>query len=429
MTKRAHDGRILLVTSSYPRWPGDAATPFVHHLAQDLRALGWDLSVLAPHAPGALRDEVLDGVPVRRFRYFWPESLENICYDGGALVKLRNNRWNLMRIPFLVAAQWGAILSCAARRRVALVHSHWLLPQGFTVALSAGLWRPHLTTVHGGDVFALQGAISRACKRFVIRRADTVTVNSTATRAAVERLSRKYRELIRIPMGASLQTDDDPAGVEELRNRFRRGGGPLLVFVGRLVEEKGIGDLLEAIAQLQTTLPDVTALVIGDGPARARFEQQAERIGIAERVLFRGWLTPGEVFRHLRAADIFVGPSRPAPDGWVEAQGLTLNEAMLAGVPVVASAIGGITDAVRDGETGLTVSPGTPVQIASAVRRLAGDPALAARLAAAARALALREFTREVCARRFSAMYTRLTGFAPAAASGVAALEKVEIGE
>lgn len=130
-------GEVLFITSSYPRWPGDATPPFVHHLAQDLRALGWNVHVLAPHAPGAARDEVMDGVPVHRFRYFWPESLQTVCYDGGALVKLRNNRWNFTLIPFLVVAQWLAVQTRVIRRKTVLLHSHWLLPQGFTAACAA----------------------------------------------------------------------------------------------------------------------------------------------------------------------------------------------------------------------------------------------------------------------------------------------------
>ena len=424
MNAPMRDGEVLLVTSSFPRWAGDATTPFVHHLAQDLRALGWDVRVLAPHAPGAACNEILDGVPVHRFRYFWPESLQTVCYDGGALVKLRTNRWNYTRIPFLVLAQWLAILSRVIRRKVTLVHSHWLLPQGFTAALSAGLLGiPHVTTVHGGDVFALQGAISRICKRLVLRRADAVTVNSSATLAAVVRLTRSTRELVRIPMGASANGVGDAAGVRRIRARFRRGDGPLLVFVGRLVEEKGVGDLLDAVALLRSSRPGVSLLVVGDGPHRASLEQQAARLGIDERVEFCGWLAPDHVRQHLCAADIFVGPSRPAPDGWVEAQGLTLIEAMLAGVPVITTSIGGIADAIRDGETGLAVLPGSPRQIAHAINRLTGDPALAGRLSRAARELALREFTREVSASRFSGLYARLCD------RGAVAREEKEIRE
>lgn len=410
MSAGPRNGEILFVTSSYPRWHGDATTPFIHHLAQDLRALGWDVHVLAPHAPGAAHEEVLDGVPVHRFRYFWPESLQTVCYDGGALVKLRGNRWNYTRIPFLVIAQGFAILARVIRRKVLLLHSHWLLPQGFTTASIARLAGvAHITTVHGGDVFALRGGVSRACKRFVIRQADVVTVNSTATQAAVDALTRDSRALVRIPMGATVHAEDPEAESAALRARWRRGGGPLLVFVGRLVPEKGVGDLLDAVHQLHASTPDVTALIVGDGPERALFEQRARELGIAERVAFCGWLPSTQVQVHLRAADIFVGPSRPAADGWVEAQGLTLIEAMLAGLPVIATALGGITDAIHHGETGLVVTPAAPVEIAAAIRRLIADPGLAARLGIAARELALQEFTREICARRFSELYARLT--------------------
>lgn len=429
MTSPGRRNEILLVTSSFPRWPGDASTPFILHLAQDLRALGWNLHVLAPHAPGAARCEVLDGVPVRRFRYCWPESLETICYEGGALVKLRRNRWNIARVPMLVVAQWWAILGGVLRGRVALVHSHWLLPQGFTATLAAGLLgRPHVATVHGGDVFALRGALSRACKRFVIRLADAVTVNSSATEAAVNELCSAGRELLRIPMGAAEPACGDAPEVAGLRSRYRRGTGPLLIFVGRLVAEKGVDDLLRAIALLRPGLSDIAALIVGDGPDRALFERQAAALGVADRVIFCGWLPTADVGRHLRAADIFVGPSRPAPDGWVEAQGLTLVEAMLAGLPVIATASGGITDMIRHEETGLTVVPHAPAEIAAAVRRLVADPDLAARLSASARTLALRDYTRAVCARRFSALYGRLLGSEPPD-SAAAALEEVEIRE
>jgi glycosyltransferase involved in cell wall biosynthesis len=287
-----------------------------------------------------------------------------------------------------------------------LVHSHWLLPQGFTGGLAAKLLgRPHVTTVHGSDVFALRGAISNCFKRIAVWLADAVTVNSEATRAAVQRLAPRADKLVRIPMGATAS-----AGAIVDRN----GAGPVLAFVGRLVPEKGVSDLLQSVKLLADSAPQVAAVVIGDGPARADLEAEATRLGIAHRVRFAGWLSQDGVQRELRSADIFVGPSRPAADGTLEGQGLALAEAMLAGLPVVASAIGGITDAVRHGETGLLVSPGRPQEIAEAVRRLVADRDFASRLAVAARAFAAAELTREVSARRFAEVYARLTG-APAA--------------
>jgi glycosyltransferase involved in cell wall biosynthesis len=396
-------GEVLFVTSSYPRWPGDATTPFVHHLAQDLRALGWDVHVLAPHAPGAAREETLDGVPVRRFRYLWPASLETVCYDGGALAKLRANRWLILRVPFLVLAQWLVVTRHLLRRRVALVHAHWLLPQGLTASLAAAmLGSRRLVTAHGSDVFALRGALSRYCKRLALRLADTVTVNSTATAAAVAALAPDACRVERIPMGAT------GAAVSASRDRSGALDGPVLVFVGRLVPDKGVADLLRAVRRLRERFPGAVAHVIGDGPERASLEREARELGIAGCVHFLGWLSQDEVQRQLRSADIFVGPSRPGEDGTLEGQGLALAEAMLAGIPVVATAVGGIPDAIRDEETGLLVPPGRPDAIAQAVCRLLDDRELAGRLAGSARALAQAEFTRAVSAERFSALYTRL---------------------
>jgi glycosyltransferase involved in cell wall biosynthesis len=383
----------------------------VHHLAQDLRALGWNIEILAPHAVGAARDEILEGVPVHRFRYFRPASLQKLCYDGGALVKLRTNRWLFALVPFLVVAQWLAVLRYIWRRDIGLVHSHWLVPQGLTAGFAAALMRrPHVATAHGSDVFALQGWLMRTCKRMAISLADCVTVNSEATRRAVSRLTSRTDKLVRIPMGATQETALDPVAIAGVRQKYRQGAGPLVAFVGRLVPEKGAADLLQAVANLRPTLSGIAALVIGDGPDRSRLEELARTLGIEDAVHFSGWLAPDLVRLHLLASDIFVAPSRPASDGTLEGQGLAVAEAMLAGLPIIATSTGGLVDAIRHEITGLIVDPGRPDQIATAIHRLGRDSVLASRLSGAARELARAEFTREVSARRFSATYARLTG-------------------
>lgn len=183
-------GRVLLLTSNFPRWAGDATTPFVLHLAQDLREFGWQVDVLAPHAPGSALEETLDGVAVRRFRYLWPASLQSLCYRGGALVNLRRSRSRFLQVPPFVLAEWAAALRRLATGRYGLLHSHWIVPQGFTGVLAARpLGVPHVATVHGGDVFALNGRLLSGFKRFALRGADAVTVNSSATLDAVERIA------------------------------------------------------------------------------------------------------------------------------------------------------------------------------------------------------------------------------------------------
>lgn len=407
--EKHHAGRILLVTSSFPRWEGDSTTPFVLHLAQDLQALGWTIEVLAPHAPGARRRETLSGVIVRRFRYLFPEAQQTVCYQGGALINLRKNRANLFKLPVLVICEWLNVVSLIAGHKFDLVHSHWVLPQGFVGVLATRLFSiPHVITVHGGDVFGLQGVFLTALKRFAFRRATAVTVNSSATNTAVGQIASKLENISLIPMGVTSTEQSNNIDPSVLRKRFVRKDGPLLIFVGRIVDEKGVGDLLHATSMLTRNLPDTTTMIVGEGQDREKMERLSETLGLSDRVKFVGWVRPEEIHSYFSAADIFVGPSKTASDGWVEAQGLTFVEAMLARIPVIATDVGGIPDTVQHEKTGLLVKENSPKEIAAAVERLVRDPDLTARLIEAGQKLALENFTREASAQKFSELFRKL---------------------
>lgn len=399
-------GRLLVVTSNYPRWAGDSTTPFVLDLTRNLVEQGWGADVVAPHAPGAARDETLDGIPVHRFRYLRPERAQTVCYQGGALVNLRQKRSNLLKLPALVVAEWATVVRRLRAGHYDAVHAHWALPQGF-VGVLATRRVPVVVTVHGGDVFALDQAPLRAAKRLAFQRAAAVTANSSATERAVLGLAHP-RRLERIPMGITVDPLVDDAVVERLRAAHRAGAGPLLALVGRVVAEKGVFDLLDAVDRLRVDLPDTRAVVLGEGQDREAAEARSAALGLTGHVHFAGWVEPGQVPAWLAAADVVVAPSATAPDGWAEAQGLSILEAMAARRPVVATDTGGIGDVVEHEATGLLVGEGRPDELADAVRRLQADPALATRLAEAGRARAVGGFSAEASADAFSALFTEL---------------------
>lgn len=399
-------GRILCVTSNFPRWPGDSTTPFVLHLAQDLQQLGWRVDVLAPHAVGAAVRETIGGVRVERFRYLWPSSLETVCYHGGALINLRRSRSNHLKLPALVASECLNLAHRLIGGKYDLLHSHWILPQGFNGILTAGLLGiPHVTTVHGGDIFGLRGALLTMFKRFALRYADAVTVNSSVTERAVTEIAPNIKELHRIPMGVSTHVEKTSPSSVELRNRYRRGNGPLLVFVGRVVEEKGVEDLIKAVDILLPQFPDISGVIVGEGQDRYKYEAMSETFGVSDQVIFTGWVEPNVIPAYLAAADIFVGPSREASDGWIEAQGLTFIEAMVAKTPVIATRVGGIVDSVRHEETGLLVNERSPDEIAKAIERLVREPSLADCLRERGYKLAVNEFSRTFSAKSFSDLF------------------------
>jgi len=160
---------------------------------------------------------------------------------------------------------------------------------------------------------------------------------------------------------------------EELRAAFGLEGNAL-VFAGRLGPQKALGTALEALVDV----PDATLTVVGDGPERAALERRARELGLDGRVSFLGSMGRGQVLRLFRAADASVLSS-----AW-ENFPHTVVEALAAGCPVIATAVGGVPEVVRDGENGLLVPPGDPAALGAAIARFFGDDELRARLAAAA---------------------------------------------
>jgi len=403
-------GRILALTSNFPRWSGDSTTPFVLHLCQQLQKIGWQVDILAPHARGAARKETIGGVSVERFQYLWPSAWQTVCYQGGAMVNLRKNKANYLKLPFLLFFELLALRRKLSAGKYDLLHSHWILPQGFVGRLAASsLSIPHIITVHGGDIFGLRGRLLRRAKRFALLGADGITVNSSATETAVRELVAKDLLLERIPMGIELQqTAEMSDKVNELRGLYKKNSGPLLIFVGRVVEEKGLADLLAAIRMLLADSMEVNLLVVGEGQDKTAMEQLTSDFGIVSNVYFAGWQPSELIPNYLTAADIFIGPSRTAENGWVEAQGLTFIEAMMVGTPVIATRVGGIVDSVRHEQTGLLVDERSPAQIAQAIKRLFADPQLAKRLSVNGRKMVEENFSQESSAKAFDALFSRI---------------------
>jgi glycosyltransferase involved in cell wall biosynthesis/phosphoheptose isomerase len=206
-----------------------------------------------------------------------------------------------------------------------------------------------------------------AIERDIVRRVDEIVATCTDEVFELVRLGASRTKLAVVPCGVDL-TLFDPEGPRERRRR----GYLRLLCVGRLVERKGIGNVIEALAELSGV-----ELVVAGGPPSGRLDGDSEvqrlraiakRCGVADRVDLRGRVEHADLARLLRSADAVVC----AP--WYEPFGIVPLEAMACGVPVVASAVGGMIDTVVDGVTGVHVAPRDPERLAAALRDLLGHP-------------------------------------------------------
>jgi glycosyltransferase involved in cell wall biosynthesis len=381
--------RLLVLTSTFPRWKGDTEPRFVERLSYEL-AGSFDVVVLAPHCRGSTREETMtrDGrsIEVRRFRYF-PEKMETLAYDGGMLSRVRRNPLRLLILPFFLGAQAVAVLRLQRELDIAAVHAHWIVPQGFVTAVLSVLMRrfpPVVVTSHGGDLYALRGSVLRGVKRWVLSRASAVTVVSNAMRDHCEQHGLVPGKAIVRSMGVDLKREFTPGNPDSPREG--------LVFVGRLVEKKGLEYLLEALAILAPEYPQLALTVVGDGPLRDGLVELANVRGVSDRVNFVGSVVNEEVPAYLRAAAISVMPSVVAASGDQEGLGLVAVEAQGCGCAVVASDLPAVRDAVVDGQSGLMARPGDAAHLAEQIKTLLDNDELRESLAASGRRRAVKKF-------------------------------------
>ncbi|WP_411885145.1 glycosyltransferase [Polaromonas sp. YR568] len=398
--------RVLVLTSTFPRWQGDSEPPFVFELCRRLKDK-FDVLVLAPHADGTERFEKMDGVEVIRFRYF-PPRWEKLAYQGGILANLKQSRWRFCLLPFFFAAQIMALLRILRCQRIDLIHAHWLVPQGLSVVMAGVVTRripPMVCTSHGGDLLGLNGWPLTSIKRWVIRRSSRFTVVSKAMTDFALSLGARPGQLHTISMGVNAQTlfMPDPAVV--------RADNELL-FVGRLVEKKGIAVLLDAMPEIIRRQPGTCLRVVGSGPMGDALEQQVHRLGIAHAVTFTAALPNSDLPGLYRRATVFVGPSIITDQGDQEGLGLVLVEALACECPVVASDLPAIRDVVIHGETGLMVAQKNPAAVAGAVIRLLAEAGLRTQMARNGRQHVMRHFDWDGVAARYGRLFDELDGAA-----------------
>jgi len=272
------------------------------------------------------------------------------------------------------------VIRAVKRERPDLVHTHPVHGDVYGAVAGSTLRLPYVSTRHNDDRYLL--GPFRYVDRAFARPARRLIAISDAVRRFLEQAGHAPEKLVTIrygldaPPSAPAQVTPEAAGIP--------AGVPLLVAVGRLIEQKDHPTLLHAFARVHGKHPEARLAILGSGPLESATRALAHELALDDVVVLPGRQEPGD---WLARADVFVHTSR-----W-EGFGIVLLEAMLASLPIVATSVSAVPEVVADGETGVLVGEGDVDALAAVRDELLGDPERARRLGAAGLERARNEFS------------------------------------
>lgn len=350
--------RLLVLAWEFPPVTIGGLSRHVYDLTRYLAGMGWEVHVVTMEAPGAAYEDVVDGVYVHRVHVMQP--------DGGEFV-----HWAFQLNLMMIDTCKNLIESGLT---FDLVHAHdWLVC--YTAKTLKQLYHlPLVATIHATEHGRNQG-IYTDLQRYIHNlewrltyEAQRVIVCSSAMRREVETVfSLPSDKIAVIPNGVEPKMLQPSAACDITPEPYALQNERVVLFVGRLVREKGVHILLQAATDILGEFADVKFLVAGQGPAREDLENLAGQLGLGEKVLFTGFVTDEERNRLLRIASVAVFPSLYEPFG------IVALEAMAAGTPMVVSDVGGLADVVEHNRNGLKAYPGDAHSIATQVKDLLRD--------------------------------------------------------
>lgn len=387
--------RVLMLSWEYPPLLVGGLGRHVHALAEGMARAGHEVTVLTRHADGAGFDEVVGGVRVVRVA----EDPPLFPFETELLA------WAMAFNHALTRAG----LNVVADDPPDAVHAHdWLVAHA-AATLKHHLRAPLVATVHATEAGRHQGWLPGPMNKAIHSVEWWLTYEARRVVSCSEYMRWEVTRLFDLPpdkmdvVPNGIRADGwrpDPARGAAIRARYG-GTGPLLLFAGRLVYEKGVHDLLRAMPRLRRRYPGIRLVVAGAGPLDESLKQQARQLRLGRSVAFAGFVGDEELAALAAAAECVVVPSLYEPFG------LVALEAAAVGTPVAAADVGGLRELVVQGQTGLRFPAGDVAGLADAVTALLSDQVLARRLGRAARARAAADYSWDQIADRTVEVYER----------------------
>jgi len=256
-------------------------------------------------------------------------------------------------------------------------------------------------TSHGADLFSLKGSFFIWLKKLVFSNVSVSTVVSRAMYDYAIQIGADPVNLSIIPMGVDLKKRFVP--------RKKKKKGETLLFVGRLVEKKGLQYLIEALPIIQDYFPRATLHVVGDGPEKIELENQTRRLAVARYVRFYGALGQEKLPEYYQMADVVVFPSVIAKDGDQEGFGLVLVEALGCECPVVVTDLSAMQDIIENGKTGIVVPQKNVDVMAEKIIYLLNNPDIGRSLGEKGRDYVMKQYDWDHIVQQYTVLFSSIS--------------------
>ena len=361
--------RVLMLSWEYPPRIVGGIARHVDELSRALARAGVEVEVLTAHHPGAA---VSEEVPVGPGRV-------RVLRAGASPLNALDFVCDIHQLDFSLLAR----VLAEGKARYDLVHGHDWLVAFAARTLKYGWEVPLVATIHATEAGRNQGVRTpmqqyiHSVEWLLTYEAWRVICCSEAMAGEIEGGLNVPRDKLRVvPNGVDpgrMRCEDSAEALEAFRKRWARPEERIVLFVGRLVKEKGVEELIEAMPEVLAARPEAKFVVAGGG-WYGHLRDRANGLGVGHKVAFAGFVPEEDLPRLYAVAEVAVYPSLYEPFG------IVALEAMAAGVPVVTSDIGGFREVVRHGRTGIQTWANNPHSLAWGIKEMLSDRRLAGRL-------------------------------------------------
>ena len=388
--------KVFSLATNYPESPISNRPKFVHILNKELVKLGVDIKTITPHTKNSLTREIMDSVRIRRFMYL-PENhelppisiIEAVAKSKSSFIKVL-----IMIVIFFIITFFECL-----KEKPDILHGHWAFPGGFMAFFMSKIFRKKfIVTLHGPEILLIK---FKLLKRIVIYglNKSVVVANSNTTKNTLIRMGIKNEKIVTINVPPNfMDIITDIKSLEQFRKRFTDRSYKIILFTGRLVELKGVEYLIRSLLELGDL--KLHLIIAGEGVLHEKLQDITKSLGLEGKVTFFGVASSEELSMLRSISDIFVCPSIVDSRGDTDGFPMVIPEAMKAGLPVIASSVGGITDTVKHEVNGLLVNQKDPVSIAKAVRRVTSDEKMKKKIIENSKET-LKEFSPELIAKQY----------------------------